>query len=83
MKRESDRKSVNQARVHASAQSFDRCEVQIALQSYIKTKLNYGVVSRSSFLCWRSCQYDKLKLGLDCKCDFESVFSLENMSKLL
>ena len=26
MKRESDRKCVNHARVHASAQSFDRCE---------------------------------------------------------
>ena len=27
-KRESDRKCVNHARVHASAQSFDRCEGQ-------------------------------------------------------
>ena len=29
MKRESDRKYVNHARVHASAQSFDRCEEQV------------------------------------------------------
>ena len=31
MKRESDRKCVSHARVHASAQSFDRCEGQLVL----------------------------------------------------
>ena len=31
MKRESDRKCVNHARVHASAQSFDRCEDEVAI----------------------------------------------------
>ena len=30
-KRESDRKCVNHARVHASAQSFDRCEEETGI----------------------------------------------------
>ena len=30
-KRESDRKCLNHARVHASAQSFDRCEVKFLI----------------------------------------------------
>ena len=45
MKRESDRKCVNHARGHASAQSFDRCEVSLSTRVTSSTLLKTAAES--------------------------------------
>ena len=55
MKREIDRKCLNHARVHANAQSFDRCEVQ--------NKVNVGLMSQSQKECKQLSFFARLEIS--------------------
>ena len=55
MKREIDRKCLNHARVHANAQSFDRCESALSLFILVlSARSMHDVAWRGMWICVRS-----------------------------